>query len=158
MTHLNLITCEKVEMLCCLVFQSRNARTEMFRLYFLLSLSERYGGNAGGTFKAITMTDDIEKKLEKARDRAENYGYLYGRHATADDYIKTTYAKLYCDIPSDYKTVPERDAWVRRQDEFINAIERKRDAFAAWRTAETYMKILFAQVDVWRSQEASNLG
>jgi len=98
----------------------------------------------------------IEEKLEKARDRSENYGYLYGRHATADDYIKTTYAKLYEDIPKDFKTVPERDAWVKRQDEYINAIERKRDAFAAWKTAETYTKLLFAEADVWRTKEANN--
>jgi len=104
---------------------------------------------------ATTVTDDaIEKKLEAARARSENYGYLYGRKETADDYVKLTYAELYEDAPEG--SVAERDCWVKRQQSYKNAIERKRDAYAAWKTAESYMKLLLAEVEVWRSQEATN--
>ena len=34
----------------------------------------------------------IEKKLEAARARSEEFGALYGAKETADDYLKTTYA------------------------------------------------------------------
>lgn len=97
---------------------------------------------------------DIDKQLEEARKRADNYGYLYGRKETAEDYVKTTYAKVYEDAPQG--SVAERDAWVRRQEEYINSIQRKRDAYAAWKTAETFMKLLFAEAEVWRSKEATN--
>lgn len=97
---------------------------------------------------------DIEKKLEAARAKAENYGYLYGRKETADDYLKTTYAMLYEDAPNG--SVAERDAWVKRQDDYKNAIERKRDAYSAWKAAETYMKILLVEAEVWRTEQANN--
>ncbi len=97
---------------------------------------------------------DIEEKLEEARRRAENYGNLYGRKETADDHVKTTYAMLYEDVPSG--SVAERDAWVKRQDEYKNSIERKRDAYSAWKAAETYMKILLVEADVWRTQQSNN--
>lgn len=97
---------------------------------------------------------DIDQKLEEARKRSENYGYLYGRKETADDYVKTTYAKLYEDAPSG--SVAERDAWVKRQDEYVNSISRKRDAYAAWKTAETYMKILLVEAECWRTEQANN--
>ena len=97
---------------------------------------------------------DIDEKLAEARRRSEGYGNLYARKETADDYLKTTYAKLYEDAPSG--SVAERDAWIRRQDEYINAIERKRDAYAAYKTAETYMKILMVEAEVWRTQCAND--
>jgi acyl-CoA reductase-like NAD-dependent aldehyde dehydrogenase len=99
---------------------------------------------------------DIERKLESARARADNYGKLYGAKETADDYLKTTYALLYEDAPQG--SVAERDAWVKRQDQYAEAIERKRDAYAAWKTAETYMKLLFAEADVYRTECANNRG
>jgi len=97
---------------------------------------------------------DIEKTLETARKRAEHYGQLYGRKETADDYVKTTYAALYEDAPSG--SVAERDAWVKRQVDYKQAIERKRNAYADWKTAETFMKLLLAEVDVYRTQQANN--
>lgn len=98
----------------------------------------------------------IGEKLEKARIKAAGYGRLYGQKETAEDFVKLTYAKLYEDVPADYrKTVGERDAWVKRHPEYLEAIERKRDAYADFKTAETYLKLLFAEVDVYRTEEAT---
>ena len=97
---------------------------------------------------------DIDKQLERARGKAEDYGRLYGAKETADDYLKTTYAILYEDAPSG--SVAERDAWVKRQDEFIAAVDKKRDAYTAWKTAETYMKILLVEAEIWRTEQANN--
>jgi hypothetical protein len=105
-------------------------------------------------YAEIQFMSDIETKLAEARSRAENFGYLYGRKETAEDYVKTTYAKVYEDAPEG--SVAERDAWVRRQEEYINSINRKRDAYSAWKCAETYMKLLFAEADVWRTQQSNN--
>lgn len=100
------------------------------------------------------MTDDIEKKLEALRDKAKDIGRLYGAKETADDYLKTTYAELYADVPDG--TVGEKDAWIRRQPRYLKAVERKQNAYADWKTADTYTRILLAEVDVWRTKEASN--
>lgn len=97
---------------------------------------------------------DIDRKLEAAREKSENYGALYGAKETSDDFLKVTYASLYEEAPQG--TVGERDAWVKRQAEYINAVERKRDAYAAWKTAETYMKILLVEAEVWRTEQANN--
>ena len=101
---------------------------------------------------------DIDKKLEAARAKAKEYGRLYGAKETADDYLKTTYAILYddCVVALPKATVPERDAWIKRHDVYKNALERKQSAYADWKTAETYMKILFAEAEVWRTQQANN--
>lgn len=100
------------------------------------------------------MLGDIETKLEEARDKADGYGELYGAKETADDYLKIVYAKLYESVPSG--SVAERDAWVRRQDDYQDAVDRKKDAYAAWKEAETFMRLLFAEADVWRTKEANN--
>ena len=97
---------------------------------------------------------DIERTLQKARENAKGYGELYGAKETADDFLKTTYAMLYEDAPDG--TVGERDSWVKRQPAYTAAIERKRDAYASWKTAETYMKLLLSEVEVWRSKQATN--
>lgn len=97
---------------------------------------------------------DIDKLLEEARSRAKNFGQQYGEKETADDYLKTTYAILYEDAPEG--TVAEKDAWVRRQGEYVDAIERKRDAYATYKASETYMKLLFAEAEVWRTKQANN--
>ena len=96
---------------------------------------------------------DIEQKLEQARKRADGYGKLYGAKETADDYLKGTYALLYEDAPKG--SVAERDAWVRRQMEYVAAIERKKDAYTAWKAAETYMKLLLVEAEVWRTEQAN---
>ncbi len=97
---------------------------------------------------------NIEEKLEQARNKAKNYGELYGAKETADDYLKGTYALLYEDAPEG--SVAERDAWVRRQSGYQAAIERKKDAYTAWKAAETYMKILLVEAEVWRTEQANN--
>ena len=97
---------------------------------------------------------DIDKLLEQARNRSEGYGKLYGAKETADDYLKTAYAILYADAPGE--TVGERDAWVRRHPDYLAAIERKQNVNADWKTAETYMKVLMTEAEVWRTKEANN--
>ena len=97
---------------------------------------------------------DIERLLEKARGNANGYGELYGNKETADDFLKTSYAILYEEAPEG--SVAERDSWVKRQPEYTVAVERKRDAYTAWKTAETYMKLLFAEAEVWRTKQAND--
>jgi len=97
---------------------------------------------------------DIDSLLEQARGKSENYGKLYGAKETADDYLKSTYAAIFEDSPDG--TVVERDSWVKRHDLYLMAIGRKQDAYADWKTAETYMKLLFAEAEVWRTKQANN--
>ena len=97
---------------------------------------------------------DIDDLLAKARGRSEDYGRIYGRKETSDDYLKTTYAQLYQEAKGD--TVADRDSWVRSQKGYQDAIGRKKDAYAEWKTAETYMKLLFAEAEVWRTKQANN--
>ena len=118
-------------------------------------VSQSGKGRYSNTTLACSMTD-IDRLLEKARGKAEDYGELYGNKETADDYLKTTYAMLYEEIPSICSSVAERDAWIKRQPAYTAAIERKKDAYAAWKTAETFMKLLLTEAEVWRSKEASS--
>jgi len=99
---------------------------------------------------------DIDKKLEDARNSRDNYGNKRGLKDTADDYLKGEYALLYLKVPDDYKTVPERDAWIRRQPEYKRAIEAKKMRYADWTAAELYMKILFAEVEKYRTDAATD--
>jgi ABC-type enterochelin transport system substrate-binding protein len=95
---------------------------------------------------------DIDELLEEARQKATNYGQMYGEKETADDYLKVTYAQLREDAPKG--TAPDMDAWVRRQPEYLEAVERKKNAYTKWKTAETYVKLLFAEKDVWTMKKA----
>lgn len=97
---------------------------------------------------------DIDKLLEQARNKSEGYGKLYGAKETADDYLKSTYALLYSETAPG-KTVAERDAWVRRHPDYKAAIQRKENVNAEWKTAETYMKLLLAEAEVWRTKAAT---
>lgn len=97
---------------------------------------------------------EIDKKLEEARDRATNYGRLYGRFATADDRLKIVYATLMDEAPDG--TVDAKASWIRRHEEYIAGVREKENAHADWKAAEVYMKLLLAEVEVWRSNEASN--
>jgi hypothetical protein len=97
---------------------------------------------------------DISEKLEQARNRSAAFGRLYGVKETADDFLKLTYAAVREEAPPG--SVADMDAYVKRQPEYKEAVERKRDAYADYKTAETYLKLLFAEVDVWRSENANN--
>ena len=97
---------------------------------------------------------DIDELLEEARSRATNYGKLYGHKETADDYLKLKYSELYDQAPEG--TVPERDAWIRRQPSYKDALERKMEAYADWKAAETYMKLLLVEAEVWRTKCAND--
>ena len=99
---------------------------------------------------------DIEKKLEDVRNKSAGYAQMYGRKEVADDRLKLVYAQLYADVPDHMKTVPERDNWIKRQEKYIDAIDEKQNAYADFKRAETYLKLLFAEVEVWRSKESTN--
>ena len=103
------------------------------------------------------MTDEktIDELLEEVRDRAAGYGMAYGLKETADDNLKGTYAMLYASVPEECKTVPERDAWIRRHPVYKDAIEEKLEAYAHWKTCEIFIKLLFARVDVYRTDAAT---
>lgn len=92
---------------------------------------------------------DLDAKLEQARERANGYGNLRGLKETADDYLKGIYAQVYEDAPDG--TVAEKDAWVRRQERYRLAVEEKGKRYAEWTAAEIFMKILFAEVEKYRS-------
>ena len=97
---------------------------------------------------------EIEELLEQARAKATNYGQMCGAKEVADDLLKTTYAMIREDAPAG--SVADMDAFVRRQPEYQVAIEKKRDAYAKYHTATVYLKLLYAEVDVWRSNQANN--
>ena len=101
---------------------------------------------------------DIDAKLEEARGRAENYGNLRGLKDTADDYLKGVYAQQYQDI-SDLMpgaTVAAMDAAIRNTEAYHDAIDQKKKRYALWTTAEIYMKILFAEVEKYRTDKATD--
>jgi len=98
----------------------------------------------------------LDEKLELARENAVGYGNKRGLKDTADDYLKGVYASLYSYCPKTLKTVPEKDAWVRRQPQYLEAVDEKANRYAGWAAAELYMKILFAEVDKYRTDKATD--
>ncbi len=102
---------------------------------------------------------DIREKLDILRDRVDQgkYGAIYGAKETADERLKIIYAQQRALAPKD-RSIPETDAWVRQRPEYKKAVEDKANAYADWKTAETYMKLSFIEFDVWRSEEATNRG
>ena len=94
---------------------------------------------------------DIDKELEIALNKRADYGNLKGLQATADDYLKGVYAQLYPDAPDDLKTVPERDAWIRHQTRYRDAVLEKSNRYADWEAARLKMQILFAAVEKYRT-------
>ena len=97
---------------------------------------------------------DIEKTLQALRSKSQEIGEAYGRKETADDFLKTQYAILYEDAPQG--SVAERDSWVKRQDEYIAAVERKKNDFTDWKTKDIFVKLALAEVEVWRTKQANN--
>ena len=106
--------------------------------------------------RAKTPLEKIAEKLEQARDRAGSYGRKYGNFAAADDVLKGVYAQLEDIVPESKKTIPEKDAWIRRQTVYKEAVEAKRDAAADWKTADIWMKLIIEECGALRSQEATN--
>ena len=97
--------------------------------------------------------DWLNEKLEEARKRSQNYGRLRGAKETADDYLKGVYATLYENAPEG--SVAERDSWVKRQPDYKNAVIEKQNRYAEWTAAELHMKILFAEVEKYRTDAAT---
>jgi hypothetical protein len=92
------------------------------------------------------------------RERVDDgkYGAVYGAKETADERLKIIKAQQRVFAPKG--SVADIDAWVMRRPEVVQAIEDKCNAFADWKTAETYMKLSFIEFDIWRSTEATNRG
>ena len=98
---------------------------------------------------------NIDQQLEDALNHRLKYGDAKGRQATADDALKATYAMIYLDVPDHLKTVPEKDAWIKRTDEYRQAIEEKKERYAEWEAARLKMQILFAAVEKYRTDKSS---
>ena len=96
---------------------------------------------------------DIDAMLEKARANAVGYGNKRGLKETADDYLKGVYALLYQDAEGD--TVGDRDAWVKRHPVYKDAIGVKAERYGDWEAAQLYMKILFSQLDKYRTDQST---
>ncbi len=103
---------------------------------------------------------DIHVTLNRIRDKVDkgDFGRLYGAKETSDERLKIIYAQQRDLAPTSLTTVPAIDAWVKRRPEYAQAVEDKANAYADWKTAETFMKLSFAEFDVWRSEEATNRG
>ena len=97
---------------------------------------------------------DIVKKLEAARGKAKNYGKKYGAWDSSKEKLELVYALL--DDNSVGETVKDRDSWVKRQEEWEIAVERKENAAADWKEAEVWMKLLMLEAEVWRTEQANN--
>ena len=102
------------------------------------------------------MNDDIDLLLAEARKRVKGFGEKFGAKEVADDKLKIVYAMLYEFAIG--QTVGERDAWVKRHADYKKAVEEKENAHADWKEAETYMKLLFAEAEVWRTKQANSRG
>ncbi len=102
--------------------------------------------------------EPIRKTLDRIRERVDSgsYGRCYGRKETSDDRLKIIKAQQRALAPKG--SVADMDAWVMRRDEVETAIEEKCNAYADWKTAETFVKLSFAEFDCWRSEEATNRG
>jgi hypothetical protein len=98
---------------------------------------------------------NIDQELEDALTNRFKYGNAKGLQATADDYLKGVYAMLYDDVPDNMKTVPERDSWVKDRPEYHAAIEEKANRYANWEAARLKMQIIFAAVEKYRTDKAT---
>ena len=96
---------------------------------------------------------DIDTELEEALNNRFKYGNAKGLQATADDYLKGVYAMLYTESPEG--SVACRDSWVKNQHEYKAAIEEKAERYANWEAARLKMQILFAAVEKYRTDKAS---
>lgn len=95
---------------------------------------------------------DIDRELEDALNNRFKYGNVKGLQATADDYLKGVYAMLYEDSKG---TVAERDACVKVRKEYKDAIDEKAKRYADWEAARLKMQILFAAVEKYRTDKAT---
>ena len=95
---------------------------------------------------------DIDQQLEDALNNRFKYGDAKGLQATADDYLRGVYSMLYEESEG---TVAERDAFVKNQHEYKAAIEEKAKRYSEWEAARLKMQILFACVEKYRTDKAS---
>ena len=96
---------------------------------------------------------DIDTELEDALTNRFKYGNCKGLQATADDYLKGVYAMLYSDAPKG--TVSDKDAWVKDQPDYLEAVDQKAERYANWEAARLKMQIIFAAVEKYRTDKAT---
>ena len=96
---------------------------------------------------------DIDQELEDALTNRFKYGNCKGLQATADDYLKGVYAMLYSDAPG--KGVAEKDSWVKDQPDYLEAVDQKAERYANWEAARLKMQIIFAAVEKYRTDKAT---
>ena len=98
---------------------------------------------------------NIDQELDDALNNRFKYGNAKGLQATADDYLKGVYAIVYLDVPDHLKTVPEKDAWVKRTDEYKAAVEEKKKRYSDWEAARLKMQIIFAAAEKYRTDAST---
>ncbi|QDP53209.1 MAG: hypothetical protein GOVbin7744_12 [Prokaryotic dsDNA virus sp.] len=96
----------------------------------------------------------IETLLQDLRTESNGIGLVTGAKAVADDRLKIQYALLFVAAPPG--TVAERDAWVKRQDDYIKAVDEKQNAYADFTTKSATINRLKIEIEVWRSDSANN--
>ncbi len=101
-------------------------------------------------------SDELDDKLEACRKAASGYGDKRGLKETADDALKTVDAFIREDVPDEYKTVAEIDAWVKRDPRHTIGVEMKKKRYSDFAAAELYKAILFAEVDKYRTDAATD--
>jgi hypothetical protein len=99
--------------------------------------------------------DYLDEKLQEAREHAGGYGDLRGLKETADEEFKQSLAIIRNDVVQT-GTVADIDARVRRHPGCAEAITVKRNRYADWTTAELYVKILWAEVEKYRTDAATD--
>jgi len=98
-------------------------------------------------------SEELDREIEQALHAKVRYGHLRGRQAVADDKLKGVYALLHDDAPEG--TVSDKDAWIRRQGVYKEAIRDKQKAYAEWETAKIYMSVLLAAIEKYRTDQAT---
>ncbi len=97
---------------------------------------------------------DIDSKLEAARNRSKEYGKLYGKKEVADERLKIVEAIQRDQAPDG--TVDDKNAYVKRSMAYLDAVTQKENAYADWKEAEVWMKLLLLEAEIWRTQQANN--
>jgi len=96
----------------------------------------------------------LDERLQEARKSAVSHGNKRAAYETAKAYVERIDATLYEFAPEEYKTVADRDAWVKRHPKHKDAIVEQYNRIAAWQTAKTLMELLFIDVEKYRSDLA----
>jgi hypothetical protein len=106
------------------------------------------------------MKESPRELLNRVRVRVDEGDYkdICAAKETRDETLKIRFAQIREGAPEDLKTVADIDNWTRRQPEWAKAVEEKGNKYADFMVSEVYLKLTFAEFDIWRSEEATNRG